>query len=218
MNGIKNPATDIDMAFFYILGVSLVLLLGITVTMIYFVVKYRRSSNPEPADITSVMPGRDEHRLCDSVELLVAPSRTRREFVHWVVDSRGTVFDAKATEQADGRVTYSRRLTSAARIAARRGADRWVVEMAVPASELGFSPREGTTRAVLLCRNIVHTRRGGEEEQTANLWLDGSNFHTVAKFAHLRFAGAGERPPRVPDRLPVASGVGPSRRRLAAAD
>jgi cytochrome c oxidase subunit 2 len=51
MNGIKNPATDIDMAFFYILGVSLVLLLGITVTMIYFVVKYRRSSNPEPADI-----------------------------------------------------------------------------------------------------------------------------------------------------------------------
>ena len=151
--------------------------------------------DPEPGAITAVMSGRDEHRLCDSVELLVAPSRSGREFVHWIVDSRGAVFDARASKQADGRVAYSREWNGTARVAARREADRWVVEMAVPASELGFALREGRTRAVLLCRNIVHTRRAGEEEQTAAVWLDGSNFHTVSKFAALRLAGAGERPP-----------------------
>ena len=41
----------VDQAFLYILGFSLVLLLGITITMIVFVVKYRRSKHPEPSDI-----------------------------------------------------------------------------------------------------------------------------------------------------------------------
>jgi cytochrome c oxidase subunit II len=51
MNGIKNPVVGVDTAFLYILGFSLVLLVGITITMLYFVIKYRRSRHPEPADI-----------------------------------------------------------------------------------------------------------------------------------------------------------------------
>jgi len=46
-----NPVAGVDQAFYYILGFSLVLLVGITVTMILFVVKYRRSKHPEPSDI-----------------------------------------------------------------------------------------------------------------------------------------------------------------------
>jgi cytochrome c oxidase subunit 2 len=46
-----NPIAAVDQAFYYILGFSLVLLLGITITMILFVVKYRRSKHPEPSDI-----------------------------------------------------------------------------------------------------------------------------------------------------------------------
>ncbi len=42
---------NIDNAFIYIIGISVVLLTGITFTMIFFTVKYRRSKNPEPADI-----------------------------------------------------------------------------------------------------------------------------------------------------------------------
>lgn len=51
MNGPASPSAGVDQAFFYIFGVSIVLLLGITATMIYFVIKYRRSQHPEPADI-----------------------------------------------------------------------------------------------------------------------------------------------------------------------
>ncbi len=46
-----NPVKGIDIAFWYILGLSAVLLAAITIVMIYFAVKYRRSKNPEPADI-----------------------------------------------------------------------------------------------------------------------------------------------------------------------
>jgi cytochrome c oxidase subunit 2 len=51
MDVVANPVSGVNQAFLYILGLSIVLLIGITITMIYFVVKYRRSKNPEPADI-----------------------------------------------------------------------------------------------------------------------------------------------------------------------
>lgn len=51
MNEIVNPVKQIDAAFIYIIGISLVLLGMITITMIWFAVKYRRSRNPVPADI-----------------------------------------------------------------------------------------------------------------------------------------------------------------------
>ncbi|MEE4166507.1 MAG: cytochrome c oxidase subunit II [Desulfocapsaceae bacterium] len=46
-----DPVKGVDLAFWYILGFSFILLVGITVVMIVFAIKYRRSKNPEPADI-----------------------------------------------------------------------------------------------------------------------------------------------------------------------
>ena len=46
-----DPVVGIDRAFWYIFIVSAVLLTGITLVMIYFVIRYRRSRNPQPADI-----------------------------------------------------------------------------------------------------------------------------------------------------------------------
>ena len=51
MNTIVNPVKQVDQAFYYITGVSFLLLIAITVVMVAFVIKYRRSNNPEPADI-----------------------------------------------------------------------------------------------------------------------------------------------------------------------
>ena len=51
MNVTTNPAAGVDQAFLYILGFSFILLVGITITMIVFVIKYRRSKNPVPSDI-----------------------------------------------------------------------------------------------------------------------------------------------------------------------
>ena len=151
--------------------------------------------DPNPGEITATLPDRDEHQLCDSVEVLVAASGKSREFVQWIVDSQGTVFDARATMGDDGRVVYSRRWNGTATVAASRQADRWTVEMAVPRADLPTQPRAGKGCRVLLCRNIVHTRAEGEEEQNAIVFLDGSGFRTVEKFAQLRFAEADEKKP-----------------------
>lgn len=46
-----NPGHGVDQALWYILGISAVLLFGITAVMVYFVIRYRRSKHPVPADI-----------------------------------------------------------------------------------------------------------------------------------------------------------------------
>lgn len=46
-----NPVRGIDQAFWYILGISVILLVGITVVMITFAIIYRRSKHPVSADI-----------------------------------------------------------------------------------------------------------------------------------------------------------------------
>jgi len=52
-----TPVQGVDLAFWYILSISVVLLFGITAVMVYFVVKYRRSKNPVATDI------RDNYKL-----------------------------------------------------------------------------------------------------------------------------------------------------------
>jgi cytochrome c oxidase subunit II len=46
-----DPVKGVDLALWYIFGVSGILLVGITAVMIVFAVKYRRSKHPIPADI-----------------------------------------------------------------------------------------------------------------------------------------------------------------------
>jgi len=46
-----DPVVGVDRAFWYIFIVSALLLTGITLAMIFFVVRYRRSRHPNPSDI-----------------------------------------------------------------------------------------------------------------------------------------------------------------------
>ena len=50
-NPVPQPAEQVDQAFLYITGISFALLFLITAVMVYFVIKYRRSKNPDPSDI-----------------------------------------------------------------------------------------------------------------------------------------------------------------------
>ncbi|MBT3176804.1 MAG: cytochrome c oxidase subunit II [Desulfobacula sp.] len=51
MNDIVNPVTLVDRSFYFIVGFSFVFLFAITIVMIWFVIRYRRSKNPTPSDI-----------------------------------------------------------------------------------------------------------------------------------------------------------------------
>ena len=56
-DGASSYSGLVDKAFVFILGTSVLLLIGLTATMIYFLVRYRRSKNPNPAQI------KDNHTL-----------------------------------------------------------------------------------------------------------------------------------------------------------
>jgi len=55
MNDIVNPVTLVDQSFYFIIGFSFVFLFAITLVMIWFVIRYRRSKHPKPADIRGNM-------------------------------------------------------------------------------------------------------------------------------------------------------------------
>lgn len=54
-SGASNFANGVDLAFYIILGISLVFLVGITATMIYFVIRYSKKRNPVPTDVKDNM-------------------------------------------------------------------------------------------------------------------------------------------------------------------
>ncbi len=51
MNDIVNPVTLVDRSFYFIIGFSFIFLFAMTLVMIWFVIRYRRSRNPVPSDI-----------------------------------------------------------------------------------------------------------------------------------------------------------------------
>jgi cytochrome c oxidase subunit 2 len=51
-----DPVQGVDRVFWYIFGVSALLLTGITIAMVYFVIRYRRSKHPVAADIRDNYP------------------------------------------------------------------------------------------------------------------------------------------------------------------
>ncbi|MCA1792432.1 MAG: cytochrome c oxidase subunit II [Desulfobacteraceae bacterium] len=51
MNDLINPVALVDRSFYFIIGFSFVFLFAITLVMIYFVIRYRRTRHPVPADI-----------------------------------------------------------------------------------------------------------------------------------------------------------------------
>jgi cytochrome c oxidase subunit II len=51
MQGASSYSGIVDQAFWYILGVSAVLLVGITAVMIWFAVRYSRKRNPKASQI-----------------------------------------------------------------------------------------------------------------------------------------------------------------------
>lgn len=50
-SGPTSYVETVDSVMFYIVGISVILLLGITAVMIYFVIKYNRKKGHEPVDI-----------------------------------------------------------------------------------------------------------------------------------------------------------------------
>jgi len=152
--------------------------------------------DPAPEEVESPPRARDRHEQVDSVEVLVDPADDNETFRHYIIDLGGNIFDAAQVKRDDGTLVYEIDWDGSEQVAVQRLADRFVVEMAIPAADLGRTPGEGTW-GLHLARNLLHGRPGYESVEAR--YLDGEGFHSVAKFGALRFAGpeANVAPPRV---------------------
>jgi len=56
VNGWQNLSGSVDNIFYFITGISVTLLLGVTGAMLYFVYRYSRKRNPNPEDIRDNIP------------------------------------------------------------------------------------------------------------------------------------------------------------------
>jgi hypothetical protein len=147
--------------------------------------------DPNPSEIEIAPRDRDRHEPGDSVEALVDPGRTRKSFVHYMLDLGGNVFDARRAEQPDGTIKYDSHWNGNLRFGLGREADRWVAELAVPIADLGQAPKLGDTWGIHIARNILHGL--DEVQSTAPAYLDGEGFHTVEKYAPVTFVGPESR-------------------------
>ena len=56
VNGWQNLSSSVDNVFYFIMGIGVALLLGVTGVMLYFVFRYSRKRNPNPEDIEGNIP------------------------------------------------------------------------------------------------------------------------------------------------------------------
>ncbi len=148
--------------------------------------------DPDPAG-NAVLPSRAKsQRPVDSVDILVATNPMSKQFTRWTVDAQGNVLATHAVLDAKGQPKYVRVVSNGVQARAARGDDRWSIEMAIPAEQLPFRLKAGRSGAILLARNIVHSHPAGETESNAIVFLDGSRFDAVDKFATVRLAAEAE--------------------------
>ncbi|MGD9495997.1 MAG: glycoside hydrolase family 20 zincin-like fold domain-containing protein [Armatimonadota bacterium] len=152
--------------------------------------------DPAPEQLQIAPRQRDRHEQVDSVEVLVDANRDRETFRHLIVDLGGNLFDAARSKRPDGTLVYQSAWDGHEQVAVERLADRFVVEIAIPAEDLDRAPGDGPW-GIHLARNLLHGRPGYESVEAR--YLDGEGFHAVAKFGALSFAGPESRvrPPRV---------------------
>ena len=86
--------------------------------------------------------------LDDSVEILLDPGQSRRDFVHLIVNSAGALYDARGTD-----ATWN---ASTAQAAGSAEAGQWHAEVMLPFADLGVTaPADGSSWGANLCLNCA---------------------------------------------------------------
>ncbi len=118
----------------------------------------------------------------DCVEVMIDATGERVEYYHFVVNARGTLYDAQLRQ--GGHVRSAAWNSTAMAAAAISGAG-WTVELALPLVELGLTPASVGDWAI----NVARERHAGAEELSTYAPLSGG-FHQATQYARLRLPGA----------------------------
>jgi len=138
---------------------------------------------PNVAAIKAAATERDGHVYSDDCfEVMVDPTGQRIEYYHFIVNSRGVVYDA---EMRQGGNVRSEEWNCDLSAAAQVGEASWSVELRLPLVELGLTAASRGDWAL----NVARERQGDEEELSSFVPTTGG-FHQPSLYAALKLPGA----------------------------
>lgn len=114
----------------------------------------------------------------DCVEIMLDPAQGQAHMYHWIVNSKGTIWDGAHTTGGGTGAGFDS--TAWARVS--KGTDRWSVEIALPLAEIGGRPLPGETWGL----NVGRERKGAEPEVSS--WAPSSGFSDPTKLGEMHFA------------------------------
>ena len=125
--------------------------------------------------------------LGNSVELFYNYPDMAEKYYHLAINSNGQVIDAR-----HGPGFRDAAFKTEARIATRILKDRWIVEVAIPTSEIGMKCYDGSTWKLNVARQrkIIEPASASGEILTESSSCSNGAFHGVANFVNVKFAPA----------------------------
>lgn len=114
----------------------------------------------------------DEEEIfgCDTVEVFIDPTHNYKNYFHFAVDLLGRKYDAKIQDKS---------WNTDWMVAVKHNNKKWIVEMAIPLSVLGWDPDPNGSIGLNICRVLHRTNEFIAWSPT------GSNFHVPERFGIL---------------------------------
>jgi len=119
----------------------------------------------------------------DCLEFMVDPTGERTEYYHFIVNSRGTLYDAQMRQGGNVR---SVEWNSTAQVAVQVGQDEWTVELRMPFIELGLTGASKGLWAV----NVTRERYAGGRQELSSFVPIAGGFHQASLYAQLELPQA----------------------------
>ncbi|MBU1901922.1 carbohydrate-binding family 9-like protein [Patescibacteria group bacterium] len=124
----------------------------------------------------------------DCVEIFLAPGGNTNSYYHFVVNSRGALYDARCKKNPDGEATMDAAWNSSAKTSARvdENAYAWTAEIAIPFRDVSAKPpANGDCWRLNICRE---EKPSGENSHWAPT-STSKGFHDPEHFGEIIFGG-----------------------------
>jgi len=164
-----------------------------------------RCEGQDPAKLFADAQGPDTRRAYkdDVIEVLLDTAFTQNDAFHFIINSRGAVWDAEEHRRPDTDImdVFIERWNSDARAAGGREGDAWIVEVAIPFASMGLTeaPKPGAKWGFQVGREKWGPNREEKDPETElSLWSRGyGKFNEPKDFGILVFGGARQAEKRV---------------------
>lgn len=128
----------------------------------------------------------------DSVEIFIAPWKSSATYFRFIVDSRGTIYDAVNRfyqDEGGRRKAIDKAWNSGGKVFSQTFDTYWIVQLQIPLKDLGLTPNDR------IRMNLCRSERIGTKVEFSSWIPVEESFHETERFAEVCFDRAPDAPP-----------------------